>query len=397
LIHQNNNDLNERIISLDVLRGIAVLGIFWMNIQAFAAPFSSYSNPMAYGDLTGANFWAWAIAHVFGEFKFMTIFSILFGVGIVIFYQRAESKGLNAFDLNMQRMLWLMAFGMVHAYVIWFGDILFLYAVCGLVVVKCIELPLKKLLILAVVLFLVPVILIYFMHLIFWVAGEELLSEVMPFWAPSDAELAKEIAAYKGSWLQARIYSAETAFSIQSSGLFFFGWRGVACMLLGVAMLRTGFISAALQSKTYVYIAVVGLALGLGLSSIGVIKNVSNQFSFVYSGSIGTLYNYIGSLATSVAYIALVMLLVKSKAFQIIKVLLMNVGKMALSNYIMQSVIATFIFYGFGLGYFGDLSRVSLIYIVLLVWAIQLVSSSLWLSRFQQGPLEQLWRYLTYR
>ena len=130
-------------------------------------------------------------------------------------------------------------------------------------------------------------------------------------------------------------------------------------------MLRTGFISAALQSKTYVYIAVVGLALGLGLSSIGVIKNVSNQFSFVYSGSIGTLYNYIGSLATSVAYIALVMLLVKSKAFQIIKVLLMNVGKMALSNYIMQSVIATFIFYGFGLGYFGDLSRVSLIYIVL--------------------------------
>ena len=393
----NNNALSDRIIGLDILRGIAVLGIFWMNIQSFAAPFSSYSNPMSFGDLNGANFWAWALAHMFAELKFMTIFSILFGVGLVIFYQRAEAKGLNAFELNMQRMLWLMVFGVIHAYVIWFGDILFLYAVCGLVVVKCINLSTKKLLILSSTLFLVPVFLIYLMHLIFAVAGQELLAEVAPLWAPSEAELASEIAAYKGSWLEARIQSAETAFSIQMSGLFLFAWRATACMLLGIVMLRTGFITGALSIKTYCYAAIIGLTVGLSLSAYGIAENLSHEFSFVYSGSIGILPNYLGSLATSVAYIALIMLLIKSNALPRLQTLLANVGKMAFSNYIMQSLLGTFIFYGFGLSYFAELSRVSLMYVVLFVWALQLIGSSLWLNRFQQGPLEQFWRYLTYR
>ena len=112
---------------------------------------------------------------------------------------------------------------------------------------------------------------------------------------------------------------------------------------------------------------------------------------------IGTLYNYVGSLASAIAYIALVMLFVKSQVFAGLKAALANVGKMALTNYIMQSVIATFVFYGFGLNYFAELSRAESLLVVLLVWLLQSLLSTMWLTQYRQGPLESLWRSLTYR
>ena len=120
-----NIETQQRITSLDLLRGIAVLGILWMNIQSFSSPLAAYANPTAYGDFSGANFYAWAIANVFAEFKFMTLFSILFGSGIAIFYTRASEKGFDAQALNTRRMQWLLVFGAIHGYFIWYGDILF--------------------------------------------------------------------------------------------------------------------------------------------------------------------------------------------------------------------------------------------------------------------------------
>ncbi len=388
---------HNRIVSLDVLRGIAVLGIFWMNIQSFAAPFSAYTNPTAFGDFSGFNYWLWVVGHIFAEFKFMTIFSILFGASMAIFYQRAEAKGLNAFDLNMQRMLWLLGFGLVHAYLIWYGDILFTYALCGLVVVNLINMSTKRLYFIVGGLLMVPVCMIVLVHWGAPYAGEEFVAEQMAFWSPSEAELAKEIEAFKGSWLETRIVSAQSAMLIQFSGIFMVGWRVVACMLLGVIMLRTGFISASLSSSTYRSIALWLLPFGVSLSALGVVQNQAHGFSMQYSSDIGTLYNYVGSLFTAIAYIALTMLLVKSKIVLGLQVALANVGKMAFSNYITQSLIATFVFYGFGLNYFAELDRAEALVVVALVWVTLLLVSSLYLSRYKHGPLEQLWRYLTYR
>jgi len=388
---------SRRIVSLDVLRGIAVLGIFWMNIQSFSAPFSAYANPTVFGDFSGLNYWLWVFGHVFAEFKFMTIFTILFGAGMAIFYQRAEAKGLNAFDVNMQRMLWLMAFGLVHAYLIWYGDILFTYAICGLVVVNLLKLSNKRLSIIAGVLLLVPIGIVLLIH---WGAaslGEEFAAEQMAYWAPSEAELAKEINGFKGSWLEARVTGAEHAIVLQFSGMIFVGWRAVACMLLGVIMLRSGFISAQLRSSNYLTIALAFLTLGAGISALGVFQNQAHGFSAQYSSDIGSLYNYVGSLFSAIAYIALTMLLVKSKIVLGFQTALANVGKMAFTNYIMQSLIATFVFYGYGLNYFAEVSRSEALVLVVIVWALQLVLSSVYLSRYKQGPLEQLWRYLSYR
>ena len=122
----------ERIISLDVLRGFAVLGILIMNIQSFSMIMSAYVNPTAYGDLSGLNRLVWTLSHIVADHKFMTIFSILYGAGIVLLTRRAEERGENPGGLHYRRTIWLIIFGLIHAYVFWYGDILFKYGVCAL-------------------------------------------------------------------------------------------------------------------------------------------------------------------------------------------------------------------------------------------------------------------------
>lgn len=386
-----------RIISLDILRGVAVLGIFWMNVQSFSAPFSAYANPTVHGEFSGVNLWLWALSHIFFEFKFMTIFSMLFGVGIAVFCQRASAKGFDAVALNARRMRWLVVFGLIHAYLIWYGDILFAYALCGFIAVKFVNTGLKKLLTISCVLFLVPFIFIVVMHFTVSYDDPDTLAEAMSYWSPSEAELQSEIAAYKGSWLESRVENSSKALLLQFLGIFFVSWRVLSTMLIGIVMFKTGFITASLKSATYRLISLVGIGFGVFVSTIGVVQNVKNDFSLEYSSDIGGLFNYVGSLVSAVGYIALIMLFVKSQYFTGLKSVLANVGKMAFTNYIMQSIIASLIFYGFGLNYFAEVSRVESLIVVLLVWVLQLNLSTFWLSRYRQGPLENVWRRLTYR
>lgn len=386
----------QRIISLDVLRGIALLGILLMNINSFSAPFVAYANPTAFGDFDGSNFWVWCLGHVFAEQKFMAIFSILFGAGAHIFYTRANEKGLNAKLLHQRRMRWLILFGLVHAYLIWYGDILFGYALCGLFVIKFIDTESKKLLMLSAALLLVPVVLTLLMQL--GVQGQEGAEASMKYWAPDPQLLQTEIQHIQGSWLETRIFSATNALVLQSFGFVFYTfWRVTALMLIGIVMLRTGFITAKFSPASYKAVAIVGLSVGVSISVIGVQQNIAHGFELQYSSYLGTLFNYLGSLFTAVAYIALVMLLVQSQAMVVGQRLLANVGRMAFTNYIMQSVICSVVFYGFGLGYFAQLDRLQCLIVVLIVWSAQLFWSTFWLSKFKQGPLEMLWRHLTYR
>ena len=120
--------LQSRLVNIDIIRGIALLGILLMNIQAFSMNFSAYSNPTSFGDLTGVNFYVYYLSHVFADQKFMTIFSILFGVGIVLMAENIEKKGGNPTKIHYKRMFILAIFGLLHAYLLWFGDILFPYA-----------------------------------------------------------------------------------------------------------------------------------------------------------------------------------------------------------------------------------------------------------------------------
>src|SRR5580692_13159976 len=140
----------ERIVSIDVLRGFALLGILPMNIQYFSMISAAYSNPTAYGSMTGANYWVWLLCHVFADEKFMTIFSMLFGVGILLMTSRIEAVGKPSAGRHYRRMGWLIAFGLAHAYLLWSGDILVTYGMCGLLVYLCRRIRPRTLLIMGV-------------------------------------------------------------------------------------------------------------------------------------------------------------------------------------------------------------------------------------------------------
>ena len=145
----------ERIVTLDVLRGFALFGILLMNIQSFAMPEAAYFIPAAYGDLTGANRVVWWFSYLFADQKFMTLFSMLFGAGIVLMTAKAEQSGRPTLGLHYRRMFWLLVIGLMHGYLLWSGDILALYAICGFIVYWFRRWPPRRLLIAGLIVFAV--------------------------------------------------------------------------------------------------------------------------------------------------------------------------------------------------------------------------------------------------
>lgn len=390
----------NRIHSLDVLRGLAILCILIMNIPIFSSLNSTVPNPLSYGEFTGADKWIWILSHIFADQKFMAIFSTLFGAGIFLMAESNKKKGIKESSIHFRRMLWLMLFGLLHAYLLWEGDILFSYALIGMVMFLLRNKSPKKLIIIASILFIIPVLLNVLNGLAFQFVEipESEYKDQLQYWSPTQEEIAADIAAYQGSWMEQMPFRAKTAFFLQVLGLLFYTfWRTGALMLLGMALMKTGFLKAEKENSVYVKTAIVGFLVGISINILGVIFNINQNFSFEVSGTMGSAFNYIAGLFTMLGFISVVMLITKSQNFMWLKSILTSVGKMAFTNYIMQSVICTFIFYGHGLGYYGTFNRTEQMITVVSVWVFQIIFSKFWLTKFKYGPLEWLWRSLTYK
>ncbi|MEO0367419.1 MAG: DUF418 domain-containing protein [Pseudomonadota bacterium] len=386
-----------RIESLDLLRGIAVLGILLLNINSFALPLAAYSNPMAYGGYEGADLQTWYWVHIFAEAKFFTLFSILFGAGICLFFERAEAKELAATHLHFRRMIWLLVFGMIHAYAIWYGDILVAYAVCGLWAYRNRHSTPLSLIVWSIAFLLLGCLMAIFTGLGLAHLSESELIELQHFWLPSADSVEIELAAMRGSWIDQMPMRAETALMFQTSMLVLSTfWRTLALMYLGIMLYRLGFLALSWNTRSYLLCAVISGVVGFTLITIGANAHISHEFSFEYSMGVGTLYNYFGSVLVAICYAALTMLWAQSGRFEWLQKNLRAVGRTAFTNYIAQSIVCTSIFYGHGLGWFGTLSRAELLVVVVLVWILQLSWSKWWLSHYPQGPLENVWRRLTY-
>jgi uncharacterized protein len=390
-------EIHNRIISLDILRGVAVLGILVMNIQSFSMPMAAYINPTAYGDLNGLNRWIWIMSYILASQKFMSIFSMLFGAGVFIFTENAVAKGLNSALLHYRRMGWLLVFGLVHGYLLWYGDILFTYGLCGMLLFVFRKLPPKKLIWIGLGFFLVPMVLdsLFAYSMPYW--PEESLRSTMQSWRPDEASLEQTLAAYRGGWLEQMELRVPDALFMQT-GMFFMQtfWRAISMMLLGLALFKWQVLSAARSAGWYLRLSVGGLMLGILLSSAGVVLNFRMQWSMEFSMFLGKQFNYLGSVLTALGYVGLVMILVKSTSFRKIKNTLAAVGRMAFSNYILMTLLCTSVFYGHGLGLFGNAQRTVQALLVLGIWMVILIISPLWLRSFRYGPLEWLWRRLTY-
>jgi uncharacterized protein len=388
----------ERIVSLDVLRGFAVLGILIMNIQSFSMIMSAYVNPTAYGDLTGLNRLVWSLSHIFADHKFMTIFSILYGAGIVLLTRRAEARGERPGSLHYRRTIWLIVFGLLHAYLLWYGDILFKYGICALFAYLFRNLQPRRLLIVGLVIFSVT----FFLYLLFGFSvpywPEEALENSMKMWKPEAATVAEQVGAYQSGWLGQMNQRVTEAIGGQTFLLAVRTfWRVLGLMLVGMALFKWGVLSAERSNRFYMYVLAIGYAVGFPLVIYGLLSNNRAGWEMGYSLFQGQLFNYWGSIFVSMGYIGTVMLVCRSLGRSVILKPLSAVGRMAFTNYIMQSIICTTIFYGHGFGMFGRVERTGQILIVFAVWAFQLVVSPLWLRRFRYGPLEWLWRSLSYR
>ena len=387
----------NRIISLDILRGFALLGILIMNIISFSMPSAHYLNPMAEGDLVGMDKWAFIFSQLFANQKFMSLFSILFGAGVILMTSRMEAQGNNPANRHYFRNFWLLLFGLAHAYLLWSGDILVPYALCAVWVFLFRKKSAKGLFIWAGVFFAVSFLLnlVFGLSMSSWPAEE--IAAICADWLPTTEALAAETAAYQGSWLDQMAYRAPGAFAIETYiFLLGFGWHITGLMLVGMALYKTKVITGERSLSFYKRMVAIGLGLGLTIGIIGLIQNNAHSWSCDYSFFLGSQFNFLASLPMALAYIGIIMLLCKSSFVTQLQEWLAPVGRMAMTNYLMQSIIATFIFYGHGLGLYGTVGRAEQWLFILGIWVFQIITSRWWLKRFRFGPFEWLWRSLTY-
>lgn len=389
---------SDRILSLDVLRGFSLLGVLVINIQSFAMTDAAYVNPNVYGDLSGANYAAWLLGHVLADQKFMAIFSMLFGAGIVLMTRNREAAGAGAAAFHYRRMGALLLFGMLHAYLLWVGDILYTFAVCGMVLYPFRKLPPGALIALGTFLLLMlsSFAIISGRSMASW-SPDRLERFIQENWQPPPREISNEVATFRSGWFREIAYRAPIALELETHLLLIrLAWRAGGLILIGMGLFKLGVFTASCSRTTYLGLVAVGALLGMPLILYGVHLNFAMGWDPRYSFFIGSQFNYWGSILMGLGWVGVVMLACQNRRLLRAARPLAAVGQTALSNYLLHTILCSFIFYGIGLGLFGQVSRVGQLLIVLAIWVVQLILSPLWLRYFRFGPVEWLWRSMTY-
>ena len=357
-----------RITSLDLIRGVAVLGILLMNAVSFKLDDAAYFNLSA----DGSNNWLdWAVG-VFGEIfvdqKFMGLFSLLFGASMILFIDRAAARGARAVLLNMWRNALLLLIGILHL-AVWDGDVLTVYAVSSVFLLALRRLPNGWLIAIGAALFALS-------------AALALLSQYI-------ADSAN--ASIAGLWTPGEIDDQSGLALVVLSGFFL---RALGAILIGAGLYRIGFMSGAMSASAYRKTALVGLAIGLPLAALGVIATALNGYSREVA-FIGQIPNTLGTIPAALGYMSLIILW-DARADAWLKRRLRAVGRMALTNYLTQTLFGIIVLTTL-LGDNDSVGRAALLLFVFAVWALQLWWSQAWLGRFLFGPAEWLWRVATYR
>jgi uncharacterized protein len=416
---------SERLFPVDALRGFALLGILAMNIVDFAWPDNAYFNPRRGGGFEGADRAIWFVNHLVFEGKMMTIFSMLFGAGLVLMDQRAAARGASVRGVYYRRVLWLLAIGLVHAYLIWSGDILVLYAECGLFLYLFRNRTPRTLIILGIsaLLLLVPIVLGFaagidymkavtarveaqqkagetpkrFDQRIHDIWTKDVREHVSPTPEERVRDWDKELAIYRGGYAGIVKHRAgELVFVHTIVFLLGLGFFAGGRMLIGMGLMKLGVFSASRSRRFYATMVALGYGIGLPLMVFDALQSIAHQFSTEYGLHGGLFYNAFGSIIVAMGHVGLIMLIVQSGSLTWLTRRLAAVGRMALTNYLTHSIVCTTLFYGYGFGLYGTINRTGLAGIVLAIWIFQLIVSPIWLRFFRFGPAEWLWRSLTY-
>jgi uncharacterized protein len=381
---------SDRLFSLDVVRGFAVLGILAVNAITFAMPEPVMMNPsLQPGGLEGEAAAAWQTMHVFFQDKMRTLFSMLFGASL--FLIGGERSDLTRGKLLRKRLFWLGLFGLAHGLFFWFGDILLLYALTGLVVLLVRSWSAKRLLIVGVALNVTLSALYVGAIALMRMAPPEALADMN--WDASPQRIAEMIAEYQGTALETTLTLMGSWVSVVPFMAIGFIPATAALMMIGMGLYKSGFLAG--RAPAWVY----GLFIALGAGSVWLIHGESSAVIAAGFPMVETLMrpaNTFLSPLVSLAYASALILLARF-GLKLILTPLARAGQMAFTNYLTQTLIMTTIFYGGrGLGYFGQVGWPEMWLFIIGIWVVQLIWSPLWLSRFTMGPLEWVWRRLTY-
>ncbi|MYC26066.1 MAG: DUF418 domain-containing protein [Gammaproteobacteria bacterium] len=405
----------QRIESIDVLRGWVVLGILTINIILFALPFSVARNPTIFGTYEGVDVFTFVFSQIVFEGAQRTIFSMLFGAGVLLFIERlaADERHTKVGRLYYRRMIGLMVFGLVDMYLLlWFGDIIFLYGFVGLFLYFLRNVSTKTLLTLSGILLVISTLLFgglqaFKVHMLEpgidralekVERGEELdmleieYLEIHNEFVDVEDQILPEIEAKQQGYFSAYPYVLEMINLIQWLNLPTYSfWDVVLMMMIGMALYRLRVFDGSRTVRTYLTMALLGFGIGISINVYEVHATLSQNYSI--ASQIQWTY-HLGRLAMAFGYIGTIMLVCKVGVLPRVRSSLAAVGRMALTNYLVQSILCLIFFILFG--FFGQLRYHELYFVVLVIWALQLLYSPLWLKRYQYGPAEYLWRRWTY-
>ena len=383
-----------RIQTLDVLRGVAVLGILAVNAGAFALPMDAAMAPeQSPFPLSGSSAAAYWLVEVFFRQKFVTLFSMLFGVSIFLVggERRDQARG----RVLRRRLLWLGLFGLIHGLAFWYGDILLLYAWSGLFVMLMRSMPARRLILFGAG---ATLALATMQAGSLWLSvnGPQGLVDAFSEESMSLAEgaVAASIAAYRSGWPGALIENLKAWGVLQAASLFGYVFATVPLMMLGMGLFKAGFFHGRMPTRVYIILIAIGAAV---LALLGVL-----EWREIAAGPrVQATQGWAKIVASYPIFITLAyasgLILLTSRGVGGVRRLFAPVGQMAFTNYLSQTLIMTSLFYmPWGPRLMGQVDYPGQWAIVIAVWALQLIWSPLWLSRFRMGPLEWLWRRLSY-
>jgi uncharacterized protein len=394
----------QRHISLDAMRGFAVMGILAMNIIGFAMPEWAYISPAAYGTDTLADKIAWAFSFVLIDGKMRGLFSLLFGASMMLIIDRAVAKGESAAQIHYRRMAWLALFGLAHYFFIWFGDILFLYAIIGMIAFRFRNWAPAKLIKVALIIFVLGLALwgLQFGGLQLFQyfatradASADMARQFRELMDSADLafNVAPDLALHRGSYASITMsklddWAEPLLLVVQSAS------ETLPLMMIGMAMQKSGFLTGAWAVADYRRWAMRMVPVGLLLTLALAVWMVAVDFDRITALAIFYFWGGIPRMLLTIGYAALLLLLIDHYRNHPMLARVASAGRAAFSNYLGTSIAMTTIFYGYGFGLFGDVGRAGLWLFVLGAWAVMLLWSKPWLMTFHYGPLEWLWRSL---
>lgn len=419
-------DKAERISTIDMIRGVALFGILLMNIPGFGFHWFGW-DALRRGPQSGADYYTMEVIAVFFEGTMRGLFSMLFGAGMLLFTinKKDSLNGPSVGELYYRRLLILVGFGVINAFVfLWIGDILFFYGLCGMVLYPFRKLAAKWLIVIGICFLAVAV-----WKSQIWYgdtreqrakykeakaaekAGKKLTDEQTAAiaswterenWKPDPQDRDRDVREVRSNYASVFSHYLRQNAENEIWGTYHWAiWDCLGMMFLGMALFKLGYFSNTPSTSTYLMGLLVGYGVGIpvgyAIFSKEMIESVRNYGAFVdnYRVSFNSLYD-LKRVCLSVGHASLIMLVYRSRVVPWLMKGLANVGQMAFTNYLMQSLICTFIFHGYGLGYYNKLAFHQLYFVVFGVWVFQFIFSAIWLRYFRFGPFEWLWRSMTY-